>query len=178
MSKWTDKIPSFLWIPLIAAAVAGFVGIGWLLFYGVGFVEGFSSVALLIAGWYGFRVANNSDELETGTLGVAFGICFFALMGMALDQTGNILYNKPIEWFFCPDGSALVRDAVQRGVRGGGVSVSQSFACMKGDESVVVLKGWAPMMVRFAEYVAIGYVLLGLSRVVGMIKRRRANART
>lgn len=173
MANWTKKIPSILWIPIILGAIAAFIGGGWLLFYGIGFVEGFSSLALLVAGWFGFRIANNTDELETGGLAVALGLCFFALMGMALDQTGNFLYNKPIEWLFCPADSEIAREAITRGTRGGGTSVSQFFGCVNSTGEVVrQITGWEHLAVRFGEYLVLGYILLGLSRIVGNLKRR------
>lgn len=117
MSKFTDKIPSFVWIFIIIGAIALFIGGMLAFFYGIGYVEGFGSLILLLLGWVGFRVSNNSNDLNVSSFGVALGITFFALMGMALDQTGNFIYNKPLEWIFCPADSELIRETISRGVR-------------------------------------------------------------
>lgn len=172
MRKWTEKIPSFLWIPIIVGAIALFIG-AWLgFFYGIGYVEGFGSLIILVLGWIGFRVGNNSKDLEIGNFGIAIGITFFALMGMALDQTGNFIYNEPIQWIFCPENTELTRETISRGVRGGGVSLSQNFACVTdGGEVVRKISGSEHFAFRFVEYIVLGYILLFASRIYGKIKR-------
>lgn len=173
MSKWTEKIPSFLWIPIIVGAIALFIGGSFAIFYGFGYVEGFGSLILLILGWIGFRIGNNSDGLETGSLAVAFGITFFALMGMSLDQTGNYFYNKPLEWIFCTENSELMRETIKRGGRKGGVSLSQNFACVAADGEKVLreISGFEHFGFRFLQYVVIGYILLGLSRLYARFRK-------
>lgn len=171
MSKWTEKIPSILWIPIIVGAIVLVIGGMLAFFFGIGYVEGFGSIILLVLGWIGFRVGNNSSDLEIGSFGVAIGITFFALMGMALDQTGNFIYNKPLEWIFCSADNELVRETIKRGVRGGGISLSQNFACVAKDGQVLrSLSGFEHFAFRFVEYVVIGYILLGLSRLYSQIK--------
>lgn len=95
------------------------------------------------------------------------GITFFALMGMALDQPGNILYNKGIECVYCPENSGLEREAVSRGMQGGGVQVSQKFECIDRDSGELArqINMFELLAVRFGEYVLIGYLLLGVSRL-------------
>jgi hypothetical protein len=175
MGKWSEKIPSFLWIPIIVGGGALIIGGMLAGFFALGYLEGFASILLLIAGWYGFRAGNNSPELNAGSLGIAVGITFFALMGMALDQTGNYLYNKPIEWIFCPAETELVRETIKRGARGGGVSLSQSFNCVAENGGAVVRSvGFLEFLgVRFFEYVLLGYILLYLSRFYGWLRRKR-----
>lgn len=177
MSKWTEKIPSILWIPIIIGAIALFIGGSYAIFYGFGYVEGFGSLVMLVLGWIGFRICNNSDGLETGTLAVALGITFFGLMGMALDQTGNFIYNKPLQWIFCPENSELMRDTIRRGVRGGGVSLSQNFTCVaaNGEQIVREISVFEQFAFRFSQYVVIGYILLGLSRAYAKIRGFRQN---
>jgi hypothetical protein len=174
MAKWTEKIPSILWIPIIIGAIALFIGALWMIFYGFGFVEGFGSLIMLALGWFGFRVGNNSDDLKMGKFGVALGITFFAGMGIALDQTGNFIYNQPIEWIYCPENTQLFRETIQRGVRGGGVSIKQNFACLNSTGEVIRQIGmFEHLAVRFVEYVFIGYILLGLSRFYSKVWRKR-----
>lgn len=173
MAKWTEKIPSILWIPIIIGAIALFIGGIWVIFYGFGYVEGFGSLIMLVLGFIGFRVGNNSDDLNAGKFGIALGITFFALMGMALDQTGNFIYNKPLEWIFCNENSELVRETIQGGVRGGGVSIKQNFACLNSTGEVVrQINMFEHLAARFVEYIFLGYILLGLSRLYSQIWRK------
>ena len=59
MSKWTEKIPSFLWIPIIIGGIALFIAALLGGFYALSYVEGFGSILILIFGVIGFRVGNN-----------------------------------------------------------------------------------------------------------------------
>lgn len=174
MPNWTSKIPSFLWIPIIIGGIALFIGGIMAFFYGFSYIEGFSSVILLVLGWLGFRIGQRSEDLhQYGALGTAIGITFFALMGMALDQPGNMLYNKAIECAYCPENSDLEREAVSRGLQGGGVQISQKFECIDQDSGQVVrrINMFELLAVRFGEYVLIGYLLLGVSRLYTKIFR-------
>lgn len=174
MGKWTEKIPSVLWIPIIVGGIALFILAPLAFFYGIGYIEGFGSIILLVLGWFGFRIGNNSDDLKLGGFGVALGITFFALMGMALDQTGNFIYNQPLEWLFCPEKSELMRETIKRGGRGGGISLNQNFACVSTNSGEVLrqISGFEHLAFRFVEYVFIGYVLLGLSRIYARFKNK------
>lgn len=170
MSKWTEKIPSILWIPIIIGAIAFFIGGILAVFYGFGYVEGFGSIIMLVLGWVGFRIGNNSDDIKGG-FAVALGITFFALMGMSLDQTGNFIYNQPLEWLYCPENTELVRETIKRGTRGGGIQLSQNYNCLAQNGEVLrKISMFEHMAVRFVEYVFLGYVLLYLSRIYGKIK--------
>ena len=171
MVKWSDKIPSFLWIPIIVGGIALFLGGILAIFYGFGYVEGFGSIIMLILGWVGFRIGNNSDDLKAGRFGVALGITFFALMGMALDQTGNFIYNKPLEWCFCPRNSEILRETIKSGARGGGIQLSQSFTCVaQSGEVLQKISMFEHLAVRFVEYVFLGYILLGLSKIYSKLR--------
>lgn len=173
MSKWSEKIPSFLWIPLIIGAIALFFGAVLAFFFGIGYVEGFGSLLLLVLGWIGFRIGNNSDDLKLGSFGIALGITFFALMGAALDQTGNFIYNKPLEWIYCSPESELFRETVQRSGSRGGISLTQNFACIgKNGEVLRNIGMFEMLLVRFSEYLVIGYILLGLSRLFAILKNK------
>lgn len=171
MTNFSERIPSFLWIPIIIGAIALFIGTIAAFIFGISYVEGFGSLLILVLGWFSFRITGNSEDLKLGGFGVAIVITFFALMGMALDQTGNFIYNKPLEWIFCPADSELMRETIRRGARGGGVSFNQNFACV--NESGEVLRSIASYEhfgFRFLQYVLIGYILLGVSRIHSRIK--------
>lgn len=176
MSKWTEKIPSFVWILVIVAGIALFIGgmIGG--FYAVTHLEGVGSIFLLLCAWGCLRFGANSPELESdstfGKVGLAILITFFAMMGVALDQPGNFIYNKPMEWIFCPADTELLRDVARRAARGGGVSVEQKFTCVAagGGQILRTIGMWEMIFFRFFEYVVLGYVLLGLSRLYSRIR--------
>ncbi|MDQ3801910.1 MAG: hypothetical protein M3384_21005 [Acidobacteriota bacterium] len=177
--KFYRKIPSFVWILIIVGGVALFIGAMLAGFYALAFVEGVASVILLVCGWAAFRVGNNSPNLESSSFGVAVIITFFALMGASLDQTGNYFYNQPMEWIFCPAESKLVREVVTRAIRGG-VALSQISTCVADSGGAVLrnISGFEQFAFRFFEYVLIGYVLLGASRLYTRIKSSvKANRR-
>jgi hypothetical protein len=175
MDKWTDKIPSFLWIPIIVAAIALLIGGVMAFFFGLSYVEGFGSLLILALGWIGFRSGNNTPSADVGSIGIAVGITFFALMGLALDQTGNFIYNQPMEWIFCPENTELARETIQRGARGGGVSMSQNFTCASSNNGEILRKitVFEHLAYRFIQYVVLGYILLYASRIYGKIKTSR-----
>ena len=149
-----------------------FIGGMMAIFYGIGYVEGFGSLILLVLGWIGVRVGNNSDNLDAGGVGVAVGIIFFALMGLALDQTGNFIYNQPMEWIFCPANTELMRETVRSGARGGGITLTQNFTCVDSIGDIVrKISMFEHLAFRFIEYVVLGYILLYLNRFYAKIKK-------
>ncbi len=176
MSKWFEKIPSFVWIPAIVAGIALFIGgmIGG--FYAVTHLEGVGSIFLLFAAWGCLRFGANSPEIKSdgalGKIGLAVLITFFAMMGVGFDQPGNFIYNQPMEWLFCPADSDLTREVVRRAARGGGVSVDQKFTCVaqSGGQVWRTVGTWELVFFRFFEYVLLGYALLGLSRLYSRIR--------
>lgn len=173
MKKLSEKIPSVLWIPIFIGGIALFIGLLLGGFYALGYVEGFGSILILMLGVFGFRAGNNSPDIKGGGFEVALGISFFALMGMALDQPGNFIYNEPLEWIFCPPESDLVRETIQRGISGGGVSLSQNFECaaQNGGKILRRIAFWELLIVRFLEYIVLGYILLGLNRLYARLKK-------
>lgn len=177
MSKWIEKVPSFAWILLIVAGIALFIGgmIGG--FYAVTHLEGVGSIFLLVCAWGCLRFGANAPEIKSdgapGKVGLAILITFFAMMGAGLDQPGNYIYNQPMEWIFCPADSDLTREVLRRAARGGGVSVNQQFTCVaeNGGQVWRTIGTWEHFFFRFFEYVALGYLLLGLSRGYSRIKK-------
>jgi hypothetical protein len=170
--NFSEKIPSFVWILVIVAAVALFIGAILGGFYVLTHIEGVGSIILLVCGWAVFRFGNNAPEIKSSSIGIAVVISFFAMMGMALDQTGNYVYNKPLEWIFCPPETELTREAITRGARGGGVTVNQNFTCAaeNGGEVLRKISSWEVIIFRFFQYVLLGYILLGLSRLYTGLK--------
>ena len=176
MSKWIEKVPSFVWILVIVTAIALFIGAMIGGFYAITHIEWVGTILMLLCGWGCLRFGANSPEIKSdsalGKVGLAILITFFAMMGVALDQTGNFIYNKPLEWIFCPADSELTRDVVRRAARGGGVSVEQKFTCVaeNGGQVRRTIGMWETLLFRFFEYVVLGYALLGLSRLYSRIR--------
>jgi hypothetical protein len=167
-----------VWIAIFIAGIALFIAGVVGLFWGLATVEGFASVVMLVAGWGVLRLTSNPTHQPkrrdaSDNIILALGIGFFALMGMAIDQPGNALYNQPLEWLFCPDGTSLTRGEEVRNPRPGTTTITQEFACLNHDGQVVeqISMGYV-ILVRLGEYVLIGYALVYLSRAYDWAKRR------
>jgi hypothetical protein len=179
-AKQTRSLPSFVWIIIfivgIVALIGGFIG-GFVL---LSTVEGVGSVVILVVAWVLMR-ATSTDKLEQppaktpiDNFMLAFAIFFFAMMGVAIDQTGNYLYNRPLQWFFCPAGTELVRDVDVTNPRAGETRISQDFACRNERGRIVAEIGMFPVIgVRFVEYVLIGYVLVFVNRIYSHVRYSR-----
>jgi hypothetical protein len=179
-SIW-NRLPSFVWIILIVggiiALILGVIGT----FYALSSIEGVASVLMLVVAWVVIRTGSSyspkaTEQQSSGSsIVTAMGISFFALMGLAIDQTGNPIYNQPIEWFFCPSGTELHRGVDVTNPRPGETVVTQDFTCVeRGREAIVKQIGMFEVMgTRFVEYVLIGYLLIGLSRLYSRIRYMR-----
>ncbi len=149
-------------------------------FYGFTQIEGLGSIVLLLAAvviirltsmpsspqtrWLRDRLRISGSPTWNPGLTTALGILLFAGMGIAFDQPGNALYNRPIEWLFCPAETQLQRSADVTQPRAGTTVVSQNFTCVSPDgevQSPVPLG--AVIVIRFVEYILLGYLLLGLN---------------
>lgn len=179
MMKQLRTLPTFVWVLLILLGIVLFVGLILASFFGFTHIEGLGSIALLLGGWLTIRILTKryramnahprkrelSDSQKVANrIAVALGILTFAFAGFALDQPGNVLYNLPVQWTFCPSGSQITRQANTAHPRPGTTVVTQDFTCTDADGAMVhrvPLVG--AMAIRFAEYLLIGYVLLWLS---------------
>jgi hypothetical protein len=163
MSKYLKNLPSFVWIIIFLFGIIGLIGGIILVFTGIATVEGIGSLVILIVG---LVIAWNSGGENIGSIGKASVILFFALMGLAIDQTGNFLYNKPIELIYCPPGTTLTREAIITNPLPGRTDINQDFNCVDHDKEFVAgVDVGSVLLVRFIEYVIIGY-LLDFVRVV------------
>ncbi|HEX3051588.1 MAG TPA: hypothetical protein VHP83_13085, partial [Aggregatilineaceae bacterium] len=99
-----------------------------------------------------------------------------ALMGMAIDQTGNVVYNQPLEWFFCPSGTQLERGVVVTNPVPGQTNISQDFSCVKSGEVAREIGIGEIILVRLGEYILIGYALLWLNRLYNRWRVSRRSA--
>jgi hypothetical protein len=173
------QLPSIVWIFIFAGGIVVLIGGIVGLFYLLSHVEGFGSVLMVVIAWGIIRLGSqtptpNKASYPVGGWVTALGIIFFALMGVAIDQTGNFLYNKPIEWLFCPSQTELRRDVAITNPMPGQTNIAQEFSCVESKENQVVkgVDAFKVLAVRFVEYVLIGYVLLGLNRVYIMFRAR------
>lgn len=193
----TSSIPSIVWV------IGSLIGIILLIaliqgaFFGFTQIEGLGSIVLLIAAWGIIRlfaaprtplkkeiisrVAPNAKPARQGDLAsnivIAFGILTFAFTGFALDQPGNVIYNLPIQWLFCPVGTQLQRGADVRNPRPGTTVITQDFTCVNADGTVqaeVPIPG--AMIVRFVEYILLGYLLLWLSGLYTRFRTARQSS--
>lgn len=161
------QIPSIVYVILIPLGIAAFIGTIVLFFTAIASIEGFASIIMLIAGYGAFRIMRPDATIpgQSSSFFLAAGIVFFALMGLAIDQPGNLLYNKPLE-YFCPTGTSLNRSVNVLHPLPGRSDMIQHFQCFDATGNVA---GQISLMhiipVRFTEYVLIGYGLYFLSRV-------------
>lgn len=153
------KAPSWVWVFLFPLGIIAFVASIITLFYLLANVEGFASIIFIVVGF------GLGSALATKMPGIVAGgaICFYALMGMAVDQPGNYFFNKPIEWFGCPPQTTLNRTVDVTHPLPGRTDMTQNFQCF---DSQGKLAGRASMTkvigIRFLEYVAIAYLFMGL----------------
>jgi hypothetical protein len=172
-------VPSFVWVILIVLGVIVFIALINGAFFGFTQIEGLGSILLLLGGWFGIRTLTHRynamnkpkrrvDDAQklANNIAVALGILTFASLGFAFDQPGNALYNLPIQWAFCPAGTQITREADISNPRPGTTVIVQEFACV--DEAVEVVQEvpiWGAMLIRFIEYLLLGYLLMWLSGI-------------
>lgn len=164
--SWTSNIPSIAWIFIFVIGIALFIGGIAALFYGLSNLEGLASLFFLLIGYFAIRNSGSS-------LGNALMIGFFALMGVAIDQPGNPLYNKPIDIWQCTDGTHLNRGVDITHPLPERTDVTQNFSCLDDDDNVVKQISLIFVVgVRFVEYILIGYFFMGFH---GLKKRLLGN---
>lgn len=168
------QLPSFVWVILIPIFfIVLIVGI-ILTFTALATVEGFASIAILIVTILILRGASIVDFKDAkppkdSAFALAAGICFFALMGIAIDQPGNVIYNKPIEILFCPAGTYLYRGTDISHPLPGRTDITQDFRCINETETVAYVGIGEVIVTRFFEYVLIGYALVYLNRLITIL---------
>jgi hypothetical protein len=161
---------SVLWLLAFLVIIAGVIALVTGGFAALTQLEGLGSVLLLLGGWVAIRqftlAAKRTKaklrEPEKSIL-VALLVLTFAFMGFALDQPGNAIYNAPLQWVFCPAGSSLSRNANVSNPRAGTTVITQDFSCQAGRTVVRRIEVYWAMLLRFLEYLVLGYLLLGLN---------------
>lgn len=171
-----SRMPSWLSAIIAILTVLAFIAVIVLLIASMSTFEGvasfiFLTLGILIFVVYPLRIKEKQTEGKS-ILGAI--VIFFAFMGAVIDQTGNLIYNKPIEWCNCVDGSSLNRKTDVSHPYGGKTSYSQNFTCY--DQQGVAVKQismlWV-LLIRFGEYIAIALLLVGLQRFIGQVRESR-----
>lgn len=168
---WIKRIPAWAWIFIIVAGIIALIGFFVGSFFAIATIDGVASAVLLIAGMIGFGVTPLRKPEQTAGFLRAIGLSFFALMGASIDQTGNDLYNLPVEMSLCPEGSSLNREENISNPLPGTTYIEQDFTCYNdAGEPVTTLNNFAVLGIRFLEYVILGYLLLGLRRLIWQLR--------
>jgi hypothetical protein len=165
--NWFATAPSWVWVFLFPLGIIAFIGsiIGFI--YLLANVEGFASIIFILVGWgvgRGLAAASRSQS-QTKIPGFVTGgaICFYALMGMAIDQPGNYFFNKPIEWFGCPAGTSLNREVDVSHPLPGRTDMVQDFQCFNAQGEQVGRASMDKVIgIRFLEYVLVAYFFMGV----------------
>lgn len=172
-----SKMPSLFWVVIIPIGIALFIGSIIGLIYLSAYVEGFVSIIFLIISFFIVKKISkprqkqfSNEEIpkqKIPSIAIAGFIIFFALMGAALDQPGNFIYNKPIEWIFCDECCELKRGVDVLHPRPGETYLIQDFVCV--DDKNQINSFIAPFYIflcRFVEYIILAYLLYGLIIII------------
>lgn len=164
-------IPSIIWVLLVPLGIIVVFGGIILGFEALATVDGVASIAMLIAGYFCFRLMaqefSDGKKNSDNPIFIGLVIAFYALMGMAIDQTGNYLYNKPLEILFCPPNTSISRDVDVYNIVPGETNIVQNYQCHDSNGNVAgQIDLWPIMGIRFLEYVVLGYILYYLCKFV------------
>lgn len=170
-SIWS-RLPSWAWIFIGVGAILLFILFIIGSFYSLAHWEGFASLIFLAIGVFIFRVFSGTRPSKNVALR-AIMIGFFALMGATIDQTGNYIYNKPVELCMCPEGSQLQRKTITSHSLPGRTDMTQNFSCVANGEIVERPDMLAVIGIRFLEYMLLAYLLIGLRWLFWKLKSTR-----
>lgn len=173
-SFWS-RLPSWAWIFIGVGAIALFMLFIIGSFYSLAHFEGFASIIFLVIGVFGFRVFSGKAPSNIPLIR-AIMVGFFGLMGATIDQTGNYVYNKPVEMCLCPAGSELQRTTVTSHPLPGRTDMTQDFTCVKDSEVVERPSMLAIIGIRFLEYMLLAYLLIGLRWLIWKVRTKRTNS--
>ena len=172
-SNFWKRLPSWAWILIIVGGIIGLIALLIGSFVGIATIEGFASLILLGCGIIGFGVYPLRKPEALNPFARGIGLAFFALMGASVDQTGNLVYNKPGEICFCDNGTLLSRDENVLNPMPGTTIIQQDFTCFdKMGNPVKQINMFAVLAIRFIEYVLLGYLLLGVRRLIWNLKNK------
>jgi len=134
-------------------------------------IEGIASMLLLILGVIGFGIVPLPNRSKLAILAVQLVHAFFALTGASIDQTGNFIYNTPVEICLCENGTTLNRDENILNLLPGTTYIEQDFTCFdKMGNPAKQLNLFAILGVLFIEYILLGYLLIALRSTIWKFK--------
>ena len=165
-------IPSWAWIFIGVGGIVLFLILIMGTFYSLANFEGFASAIFLVLGVITFRVFSGQRPGNIPLIR-AIIVGFFALMGATIDQTGNYVYNKPVEWCMCPEGTELNRATLTSHPLPGRTDMTQSFTCLIDGKPITDIDVLPVVGIRFMEYMLLAYLLLGLRWLIWKIRFRQ-----
>lgn len=179
MFKKILQLPSIVWVILFILGILAVMGSMIAFTVLIGTVPGFASAIFLIPGLlYVFTPELKSTTGKIDPIARAVCVGFFALMGMAIDQTGNIVYNYPFR-YLCPADTVLNRTVDVTHPLPGRTDMTQDFRCEDSSGKVVYRIGMGQMIgVRFFEYLILAYLLIGLKSIKQMVGKSSAKITT
>jgi hypothetical protein len=162
--KITEKLPSWSWVLVgfggIALVIGGFIGLIWAFSH----IEGFASIIFLVIGYFAFGAAARSVGKRKNII-LAGAIIFYSLMGAAIDQTGNFVYNMPVN-LMCPESTSLERNVQTLHPLPGRTDFIQDFTCYDGNQKPVYrVENYKIALLRLGEYIVLGYILYGFRKL-------------
>lgn len=171
-----SRMPSWLSAIIAILTVFAFIAFIVLLIASMSTFEGVASLIFLAIGIIGFIVFPLRRKVKStaGKSMLGAVVVFYALMGAVIDQTGNLFYNKPVEWCNCDSGTSLDRKTDVGHPYGGKTIYTQDFTCydQQGEMVKQISLVWV-LLIRFVEYVVIALLLIGLQRLIFLMRDAR-----
>lgn len=165
--SFLSNLPSWVWVFLFPLGIVALIGTIVFSFFLLSNVEGIATGIFLVIGWGVAKSFSSDSELAAKTPGTSLimggVICFYALMGMAIDQPGNFVFNKPIQWFLCPANTTLTRGVDVSHPLPGRTDITQDFRCVDTRGELVDRPSlFGVIGIRFVEYVLVVYGFMAL----------------
>lgn len=155
-SKHSTPLFVLMFLGLIVIIIGSFIGAVYL----IGNVAGIASIAFLLIGVIIFGVFSKYPQRNSSIV-LAFLIVLFTVTGAAVDQAGNYIYNLPVEYLMCPEGTELNRNVLVRYPLPERTEFVQEFSCVDKELNVVENLSLAGILgIRFVEYIILAILLL------------------
>ncbi|MDH4473348.1 MAG: hypothetical protein QE487_12140 [Fluviicola sp.] len=168
-------MPSWLTAIIVILGFLAIIAFFILLVASISTFEGFASLIFLTIGIFVFIVFPLRRKVKTNSGKSILGavVVFYALMGGVIDQTGNLVYNKPVELCNCDEGTSLDRKTDVTHPYGGKTVYTQDFTCYDQQGNVVkqINLVWV-LLIRFAEYIVLALLLIGLQRLIAELRSK------
>jgi hypothetical protein len=174
------RMPSWLLAIMAIVGALALMAAVILLIASMSTFEGVASFIFLVLGVLIFVVyplrIHKKVKQSGGRSIVGAVVVFFAFMGAVIDQTGNWVYNKPVEWCNCHEGTSLNRNTDVTHPYAGKTTYTQNFTCynLQGEVVNQISMLWV-ILIRFGEYIVLGLLLVGLQRIIVQLKDNRSS---